>query len=114
MNYFSLSLGTYSDKHYLTKSSECQSCPRGSYCGFEGRTTWTGPCDAGFYCIGGASVKTPQDNTTGYRCPKGIWNLSTHMALKVSYILLIFGIKSFLAVKIRNFGLKLGQIVLKI
>lgn len=69
--FFFFFLGTYSDKHYLTNSSECQSCPRGRYCGFEGRTTWTGPCEAGFYCIGGASVKTPQDNTTGYRCPQG-------------------------------------------
>ena len=33
--------------------------------------TSTGPCDAGYYCSGGASVSAPTDGITGDICPTG-------------------------------------------
>ena len=53
-------------------------------------------------------MKTPQDNTTGYRCPQGIWNLSAHMALKIFW----YKVKKFLRLgKNEIFWAKIGQII---
>jgi hypothetical protein len=42
---------------------------------------YTGDCDPGYYCIGGASSSAPVDGTTGNICPKGSYcpqGSSTH------------------------------------
>ena len=39
--------GTYSDKMNLASADECTSCPGGMYCGEEGLTAPSGPCQAG-------------------------------------------------------------------
>ena len=32
---------------------------------------FVGDCLAGYWCKGGASIPTPNDNTTGEQCPQG-------------------------------------------
>ena len=36
-----------------------------------GLSNYTGMCDAGFFCTGGASSSAPSDNVTGGMCPSG-------------------------------------------
>lgn len=40
---------------------------------FKGRTFASGPCAAGFVCVGGASESSPLDNVTGFPCPPGFF-----------------------------------------
>ncbi|CEM37955.1 unnamed protein product [Vitrella brassicaformis CCMP3155] len=56
----------------------CTSCPPGRYCGDANLTnpTGTGPCDPGYFCVGGAKSSHPTDRTapplfTGNICPEG-------------------------------------------
>ena len=40
---------------------------------FKGRTLPTGPCAAGFVCVGGAAEPSPLDKLTGFPCPPGFF-----------------------------------------
>jgi len=55
----------------LAYESECTDCPAGRYCGSTGLPTWSGDCDAGYFCIGKAKIAAPVDNITGIICPIG-------------------------------------------
>ena len=46
-------------------------CPAGSYCSGYGSSAVTGQCEAGYYCMEGAQVQNPTDNTQGNMCPTG-------------------------------------------
>uniref|UniRef100_H3HB02 TNFR-Cys domain-containing protein n=1 Tax=Phytophthora ramorum TaxID=164328 RepID=H3HB02_PHYRM len=59
---------------------QCVVCPAGFYCGLPGTKTPTfcdsyglstssGPCLAGFVCVGGSPVSNPMDQLYGYVCP---------------------------------------------
>lgn len=93
--------GSYGNQSKLAESSECTLCDPGAYCMGSGTVwqmiivpresililsglicSWylficpgnispTGPCGAGFLCLGGASVPSPNDNETGMPCPSG-------------------------------------------
>ena len=64
--------GTFSNTTGLTMSSQCTPCSFGKYCGSTGLTEPTGDCDAGFYCLSGASVpNNPTLDSTGGPCPVG-------------------------------------------
>lgn len=49
-----------------------------------GLHTWTGDCDAGFFCDRGAKVSNPTDGVTGGWCPEGRYcgKCMTHMRYK--------------------------------
>jgi len=67
-------VGTYSDAVNNPDSRSCTKCPSGFYCGSKGMigTSLTGQeCDAGFYCIEGATRPDPTDGITGKICPAG-------------------------------------------
>lgn len=42
-------------------------------CLFKGRTFPSGPCAAGFVCVGGASEPSPLDSLSGFLCPPGFF-----------------------------------------
>lgn len=66
--------GTYDTGGGLYDSRGCTACTAGHYCPLMGQTsvdTTNNQCDAGFYCIQGASRPEPTDETTGARCPAG-------------------------------------------
>ncbi len=63
--------GTYGATTHLSAANECTNCPSGKYCEREGLDTWTGDCQAGYFCISGAKLKAPNDGGTGYICPQG-------------------------------------------
>jgi hypothetical protein len=46
----------------LTDVLECTSCTPGYYCGSNGLTEPTAPCQAGYFCGGGSSISTPFDS----------------------------------------------------
>ncbi|EDV25654.1 uncharacterized protein TRIADDRAFT_55968 [Trichoplax adhaerens] len=63
--------GTYNNLTGLQLQSECQPCQPGKYCGTAGLSTWTGDCNAGYYCLQNASTPEPTDGITGSKCPVG-------------------------------------------
>lgn len=69
--FLSFNLGTYGASKNLATADECTTCPPGKYCAEEGLDTWSGDCEGGFYCIGNATHKSPNDGITGIICPKG-------------------------------------------
>ena len=61
--------GTYSTATELSSANQCTACPPGVFCASTGATAPTGPCSAGFYCIGGSSTATPTEGfDAGYTC----------------------------------------------
>ena len=62
--------GTYSAQQGLANEYECEDCPGGYYCSGGGGAP-DGPCQAGYFCIGKASVANPTDTATGNICPQG-------------------------------------------
>ena len=72
--------------------TDCVPCNRGHYCNFydyftsnntnvdinaaENNPTYYGVCDTGYICLEGSSIRNPQNNLTGYICPKGYYCLS--------------------------------------
>ena len=70
--YLLFALGTYGAATHLRTAADCTKCPSGKYCEREGLSTWTGDCDAGYFCVSGAKFKAPTDGTTGYICPTGL------------------------------------------
>lgn len=71
MIFFLLNTGTYGDRAGLSNAVECTDCPSGKYCASEGLSSWTGDCDAGYFCMGKAEEKAPNDMITGMMCPTG-------------------------------------------
>ncbi|XP_036928145.1 uncharacterized protein LOC119004899 isoform X4 [Acanthopagrus latus] len=79
--------GTYGNMSGLIEEQQCSLCDAGMYCKepemirgkwllcyfFKGRTLPTGPCAAGFVCVGGAAEPSPLDKLTGFPCPPGFF-----------------------------------------
>ncbi|XP_010794964.1 zonadhesin-like [Notothenia coriiceps] len=65
--------GTYGNKSGMVEEWQCSLCDPGVYCKGTGRTFPSGPCTAGFVCVGGASEPSPRDNLTGFPCPPGFF-----------------------------------------
>ncbi|KAM8904697.1 uncharacterized protein AB9W97_008232 isoform 6-T6 [Spinachia spinachia] len=65
--------GTYGNMSGLVEEWQCSKCDPGMYCKGTGRTLASGPCAAGFVCVGGASEPSPRDNLTGFPCPPGFY-----------------------------------------
>ena len=64
--------GTYNNASGATARADCRDCPPGDYCDRAGGDAPAGPCEAGFYCAGGANASRPADHTpTGGPCPAG-------------------------------------------
>ena len=60
--------------HYCPEATAVEiPCPPGKYCSQPQLTTDEGDCDAGHYCISGATTNTPTDEATegGDECPPG-------------------------------------------
>lgn len=75
--------GTFGNRTGLTRQSECSYCLEGHYCETAALTNVTGPCNAGYFCLKGAEVSTPPDDSRnpkwfgecpegGYYCEKGV------------------------------------------
>ena len=67
--------GRYSGQSGLKQELECQECPPGKYCAVEAAKELKNPpnCSEGYVCLGGAFKPTPDDDQTGYICPKGFY-----------------------------------------
>ncbi|XP_030258688.1 zonadhesin isoform X7 [Sparus aurata] len=65
--------GTYGNMSGLIEEWQCSLCDVGMYCKEPGRTFPTGPCAAGFVCVGGAAEPSPLDRLTGFPCPPGFF-----------------------------------------
>ncbi|XP_074536526.1 uncharacterized protein LOC141798463 [Halichoeres trimaculatus] len=63
--------GTYGNVSGLFEEWQCSQCDPGMYCKGKGRTSPSGPCVAGFVCVGGAFTPSPLDSVTGFLCPPG-------------------------------------------
>lgn len=61
--------GTYNSLKYAAKITDCPACPPGKYCEI-GSKAFTGYCDAGYVCTGGAPSAKPQ----------GIFDKSSYVA----------------------------------
>ena len=66
-------LGTYNPVKGARDISACLPCPVGKYCNDTGLSTWTGSCDAGYFCDEGASQPDPPKSLCPlhYFCPEG-------------------------------------------
>ncbi|KFO29182.1 hypothetical protein H920_09422 [Fukomys damarensis] len=57
---------------FLSKASECLSCPPGHFCAASGLITPSGLCAPGYFCLVGASSPTPTGlSERGGPCPRG-------------------------------------------
>ncbi len=67
--------GTYNPSSNAFALSQCLGCGPGYYCTDSARTTpdTTKPCQAGYYCLGGAWRANPTDGVTGNICPAGYY-----------------------------------------
>ncbi|XP_061734344.1 neurogenic locus notch homolog protein 3-like [Nerophis ophidion] len=66
--------GTYNPQLGLSQVEQCRICPAGFYCKDWGLPEPTGPCNAGYYCIAGVNIETPDGNYStgvGGACPEG-------------------------------------------
>lgn len=63
--------GTYQPSPQRTDLIDCLQCDPGFFCNITGSDSLAGPCDEGFYCIGGANSSAPRDGITGDICPAG-------------------------------------------
>ncbi|KAL2085398.1 hypothetical protein ACEWY4_018718 [Coilia grayii] len=63
--------GTFSERTGLGHHSECQPCSPGFYCAEPGLTAVSGPCLAGFFCLGGSPHVAPVGEEHGDLCPEG-------------------------------------------
>lgn len=66
----SLSSGSYSPHEQLVYEVDCLPCNPGQFCNETGLSAVSGPCSAGFLCVGNATSATPNDGTNG-PCPVG-------------------------------------------
>ena len=51
--------------------SDCTLCNLGHYCNGTGRTEVSGPCAPGYFCLRGAKIPKPNNDSTGGICPRG-------------------------------------------
>lgn len=67
--------GTYGSLPNLVNSSQCVQCAGGRYCEAGASSIFgSGPCSAGYYCLGGAANSTPSDGgVTGNPCEDGFY-----------------------------------------
>lgn len=65
--------GTYGARDTLQAAAQCSGCDPGYYCSRPGLSGPSGPCQAGYVCVGGASNSTPTDGVTGALCPAGYY-----------------------------------------
>nr|XP_057935999.1 SCO-spondin isoform X4 [Doryrhamphus excisus] len=65
--------GFYGNLTGLVEDRQCSLCDPGMFCRGSGRTFPSGPCAAGYVCVGGASEPSPVDNQTGFLCPAGFF-----------------------------------------
>ena len=65
--------GTYNPSDSATQLSDCLQCQSTQYCNGTGLIVPSGPCSAGYFCIGGAETPTPVDGVTGDLCPVGYY-----------------------------------------
>ena len=73
-------------------------CDPGMYCGMEGLPQTQGPCDAGYFCLGGAHTASPSDNVTGNICPQGsycVQGSTNHQPCPPGHLLNYFGASNF-------------------
>nr|XP_047130962.1 uncharacterized protein LOC100202447 isoform X1 [Hydra vulgaris] len=63
--------GTYQPVDGRKNRDDCKDCDPGYYCGTTALYNMSGKCNAGFYCIGGATKPNPNDGFTGNICPAG-------------------------------------------
>ena len=63
--------GTFGNGTHLKSSDECTPCPSGKYCSGKSNKIWDGDCEAGYWCVQGASQKAPTDGQTGDKCSRG-------------------------------------------
>lgn len=72
--------GTFSNSTNIRRVEDCTVCTPGFYCDAFGLTEPTGPCDAGYFCLGGSPTSAPVDSRDplgseptpiGGRCPAG-------------------------------------------
>ncbi|CEM28618.1 unnamed protein product [Vitrella brassicaformis CCMP3155] len=64
--------GTYGAFPSRSSATECFPCDPGYFCDASGKTTYTGPCAAGFYCTGGSLTDRPElGDIHGGPCPQG-------------------------------------------
>ncbi|XP_062603182.1 uncharacterized protein LOC134264959 [Saccostrea cucullata] len=68
-------LGTYNPHEQLVYETDCLPCSPGQFCNETGLSATSGPCSAGFLCVGNATTATPNDGTNG-PCPVGHYCLS--------------------------------------
>ncbi|KAJ8280617.1 hypothetical protein GJAV_G00056950 [Gymnothorax javanicus] len=70
-------LGSYLAQRGGEEVRHCSPCDAGRFCPSPGLSAPQGPCDPGFYCIGGASTASPVNSSSGgvcsagYYCPSG-------------------------------------------
>lgn len=50
---------------------DCERCDLGHYCNGSGRTDVAGLCDPGYFCLRGAKIPKPNNDSTGGICPRG-------------------------------------------
>ncbi|KAM4652057.1 LOW QUALITY PROTEIN: uncharacterized protein O3C94_014393 [Discoglossus pictus] len=62
--------GTYNERKEAEDIAWCLACPPGSFCDTPALIGPTGLCQAGFFCILGATSPRPQDGINGDICPK--------------------------------------------
>jgi hypothetical protein len=64
--------GTSSNATGVQSAGECALCAPGKYCtAAVVPGSWSGVCDAGYFCLSGASSPNPTDGVTGNKCPAG-------------------------------------------
>ncbi len=69
--------GTFSNITGNVNITQCTDCTPGYYCQYDGLTEVTGPCNAGYYCVIGASSRIqPATTSTGGQCFTGHYCLS--------------------------------------
>lgn len=60
--------GTYSNTTGLQSADECLDCPPGKYCDGSNSTTFTGSCDAGYFCTSGVDSAQPTTHNNLTSC----------------------------------------------
>ena len=54
-------------------SYECLNLFLGYFCNVSGLSEYSGPCEEGYYCVGGSKDSRPVRQTYGDKCPAGYY-----------------------------------------
>lgn len=66
--------GTYGSIDGLARSDQCTSCDPGKYCLMPGMQTYSGSCEAKYFCKKGAYFSKPETGSTDFGpCPVGMY-----------------------------------------